>query len=84
MKKKIDASKVHELSIASENLHHMIDSLGENSVPILCELLVNLSLRDVVAHNGYVDSYEICLDDLIDATNLTIALVTNIDDITKH
>ena len=83
-KQKIDASKLQELSIATENLHHMIDSLGENLVPVLCELLVNLSLRDVFAHKGYPDSYEICLDYLIDATKLSVALVANIENITKH
>ena len=84
MKKQRIDDKFNELSIASEKLHHLIQTLGENQTPVLCELVVNFALRDVVIQKGYPDSYELDINDLIDATRLSIALVENIDGITKH
>jgi hypothetical protein len=82
-KQKID-EKFQELSHVSAKLHHVIESLGAQQTFVTCELFVNMALRDVVIQRGYSDSYELCIDDLIDATELSIALIESADDMTKH
>lgn len=84
MKKQKMDEKFQELSYVSAELHHIVENLGEKKTFTICELMVNMALRDVVIQRGYSDRYELTIDDLIEATELSIALVQSVDDMTKH
>ena len=57
MKKQKMDEKFQELSYVSAELHHIVENLGEKKTFTICELMVNMALRDVVIQRGYSDRY---------------------------
>lgn len=65
--------KIDLLNLESERLYRTLEGMFFNDhIPELCELIVHLSLRDIVNNKNQQNS-EIKIDDFIDATKLGIA-----------
>jgi len=69
--------KIDLLNLESERLYRTIEGMFTNGhIPELCELVVQMSLRDIV-NNKDQEVIEINIDDFIDATKLSIAYLEN-------
>ena len=75
--------KISILNRESEVLFRTVEKMFFNDqIPELCELIVQLSLRDIL-NNKETDEIEINIDDFINATKLGIAYLENSTQ-TKH
>tara|TARA_B100000780_G_C21109717_1_gene448381 strand:+ start:1989 stop:2252 length:264 start_codon:yes stop_codon:yes gene_type:complete len=82
--KTVNKIKMDLLCIESERLHRTIEDMYmRDLVPELCEVIVQLSLKDIILSRGYKDE-RVNIDDFIDATKLGIAYIEMVSNQTKH
>lgn len=81
--KDIPETKMKILAKESEDLYFCLEMMAQRKLPELCELIVTLSLQEILAIKNKRIS-DVDIDDFIEATQISIARVEDAAGFTWH